>query len=143
MNRVKLAGMAAWLLLAALLAAIGVTRYLNGAVSPVVQVIGCKDIVRGCNGDGLRVRMDRAPEIMRPFKLEVEAERADTIEASFQMAGMEMGFNRYRLQRQDGDVWQAEVTLPICVRGRKDWLLLLEVHEGQAEKQVAVPFSTR
>ena len=125
------------------LAAVG-AWYLRTPGQPVlVQAIGCADIVRGCKGDGLTVRMDHVPEVLRPFSLQVTTDGADGIEASFQMAGMEMGFNRYRLQQRDDQRWYAEVTLPVCVRGRKDWLLLLEVRAGHERRQIAVPFRTR
>ena len=133
------AGLGSGLVLAA-----GGAWYLRATSEPVVvQAIGCADIVRGCKGDGLTVRMDRVPEVLRPFGLEVTADGADGIEASFQMAGMEMGFNRYRLQQRDDQRWYAEVTLPVCARGRKDWLLLLEVRADHERRQIAVPFRTR
>lgn len=137
-----------------LIAVIGVTllvlgvRYLPGeTAAPVLQAIGCSDIVQGCAGAGLTVRMDRVPQVMRPFRLTVTAPAADTVDASFRMAGMEMGFNRYRLIKQAGPaaeaaVWQAEVTLPVCVRNRRDWLLLLDVREGAARREIAVAFQT-
>ena len=46
-----------------------------------------------------------------------------------------MGENRYRLVFENG-VWKAKVLLPVCVQGRRDWLLLLDV-DGQ---QYVVPF---
>lgn len=135
---------------AAIVAAIGLAVLVGGlryfraqAPVPVVQAMGCADIVKGCHGDRLSVRMDRAPEVMRPFRLEVAAPQAGSMEASFNMAGMEMGFNRYRLMQRSDRVWEAEVTLPVCVRNRRDWLLLLDVTEGSARRQVAVPFQTQ
>ena len=137
-----------------LVAAVGVTllvlgvRYLSGeTAAPVLQAMGCADVVKGCAGDGLTVRVDQAPQVMRPFRLAVVAPAADAVEASFRMAGMDMGFNRYRLIKQAGQAgeaseWQAEVTLPVCARSRRDWLLLLDVREGAAHRQVAVAFQT-
>ena len=123
-------------------------RYLyTEAPAPLLQAIGCPDIVQGCAGAGLTVRMDQVPKVMRPFRLTVTAPEADAVEASFRMADMEMGFNQYRLIKQAGPageapVWQAEVTLPVCVRNRRDWLLLVDVTEGAARRQVAIAFRT-
>lgn len=137
-----------------LIAAIGIAllglgvRYLSGeTAAPVMQALGCADIVKGCAGDGLAVRMDQLPQVMRPFRLTVTAPAADAVDASFRMAGMEMGFNRYQLIRQarqagTAPVWQAKVTLPVCVRNRRDWLLLLDLTEGDTRRQVAVAFQT-
>ena len=132
--------------LAVILSVIGALTYLRQAPTPtLLQAMGCPDIVRGCSGAGLTVRMDRVPQVMRPFKLTVHADAMDTekvdgMEASFQMAGMEMGFNRYRLQQRGANDWEAEVTLPVCVRDRKDWLMLLDVRQGQERRQVAISF---
>jgi len=46
---------------------------------------------------------------------------------SLLLRGMEMGFNRYRLLPDGPGSWQAEVLLPACIQGRKDWLMTLEV----------------
>ena len=144
MNRRLLIGVT----VAVILSLIGALTYLRQVPSPtLVQAMGCPNIVRGCSGAGLTVRMDRVPQVMRPFKLTVHADAMDTetvdgMEASFQMAGMEMGFNRYRLQQRGASDWDAEVTLPVCVRDRKDWLMLLDVRQGQARRQVAISFRT-
>jgi hypothetical protein len=131
------------LVLAVILSVIGALTYLRQAPPPtVVQAMSCQDIVRGCSGAGLSVRMDRVPQIMRPFRVVVSGEGLDAVEASFQMAGMEMGFNRYRLQPRSDGSWDAEVTLPVCVRDRKDWLMLLDVRQGQERRQVAITFRT-
>lgn len=136
------------LALAVILSVIGLLTYLRQVPSSaVVQAMGCPDIVRGCSGAGLTVRMDRVPQVMRPFRLTVhadamDAENIDAMEVSFQMAGMEMGFNRYRLQQRGASDWDADVTLPVCVRDRKDWLMLLDVRQGQKRRQVAISFRT-
>ena len=109
--------------------------------APVMQAMDCEDIVKGCSGDGLAVRLSQAPKVMQPFRLEVSAPEADAVEATFNMAGMDMGFNRYRLVRQDDRIWDAEVTLPVCVRGRKDWLLLLDISRNGERRRVAVAFA--
>jgi hypothetical protein len=144
MNRRLLIGVT----VAVILSVIGALTYLRQVPSPtLVQAMGCPDIVRGCSGAGLTVRMDRVPQVMRPFKLTVhvdamDAEKIDAMEVSFQMAGMEMGFNRYKLQQRGAGDWEAEVTLPVCVRDRKDWLMLLDVRQGQARREVAISFRT-
>ncbi|HYG14046.1 MAG TPA: hypothetical protein VD885_07875, partial [Methylophilaceae bacterium] len=60
--------------------------------------------------------------------------------ASFAMQGMEMGLNRYRLLRQPDGKWAAEVTLPVCVQGRSDWLMELEVIEPDGAHRYQLAF---
>jgi hypothetical protein len=71
--------------------------------------------------------VDRVPSALQPFVLTVRAPEGKQVYAEFVMQGMEMGLNRYRLERQLNEEWQGRVTLPVCVSGRRDWLLILEV----------------
>ena len=93
---------------------------------PAVQTVSCPDPVAGCRLDrGLEVHFSKTPAVMQKFDLDVMAPENAAPYASFQMQGMEMGLNRYRLLWSDGK-WHAEVTLPACVQGRHDWILRLE-----------------
>lgn len=103
---------------------------LAGCSAGEEQVIAvpCTDIVAGCTlaQAGLQVRFDRTPGAMQAFKLFVALPQAREVHARFSMQGMEMGLNRYRLLADGPGHWQAEVMLPACVQGRRDWLLTLE-----------------
>jgi len=75
---------------------------------------------------------------LQPFQVWVKAAGARKVQARFTMEGMDMGFNLYTL-RADGDgVFRARVTLPICVSGRRDWVMAVEI-DGAVVK---VPFSS-
>ena len=108
-------------------------------IAPVIA-IACADIRLGCRlpEARLNVRFDRQPSPLQPFKLLVEVPAARAIHASFNMREMEMGFSHYRLLPNGAGRWSAEVTLPACVQGRKDWLLRLDI-DGQ---RYEVPFSS-
>lgn len=66
---------------------------------------------------------------LQPFPLNLTIEGgevdAQSVVADFQMQGMEMGANRYRLIPQP-DGWQAMVTLPLCTSSQMDWLATIE-----------------
>jgi len=54
---------------------------------------------------------------------------------------MEMGLNRYHLLKQaDSDFWFAEVTLPVCVQGRSDWVVELEIKTQLETMHYQIPF---
>lgn len=86
----------------------------------------CADLTQGCAIRGIEVRADRLPSALHPFLLSVRAPGARQVSVEFVMQGMEMGLNRYRLIAQKDDLWQARVTLPVCVSGRRDWVLWVE-----------------
>lgn len=111
-------------------------------VPPVA--LSCTDPVQTCSvtADGypLQIRFSEMPKPMRPFDLEVAIE-AESVDASFQMQGMEMGFNRYRLLPEAGK-WRARIILPACIRARDDWILRLEVKQAGSVHRYEVPFNS-
>lgn len=113
--------------------------WLRPTAAGKVVAIPCADIVAGCkvNESGLKVAFDHPPQAMQPFMLRVWQAGAASVNASFSMNGMQMGFNRYRLLPQHDGSWQAQVMLPACVQGRSDWELQLEV----GAERYALPFS--
>jgi len=117
--------------------------YFHAASGVQIQTIPCADITKVCVNQQLQIHFDRTPQVMKPFNLSAKATSASEVHASFAMQGMEMGLNRYRLlQRPDG-LWQAEVTLPVCIQGRSDWLVELEMKTPQGMQRYQLPFSSR
>lgn len=116
--------------------------YWQHVTIPPARTIACADISKGCLVDGIRLRFDHVPSVMKPFRLSAELGRATEAHASFAMQGMDMGLNRYRLLQQADAVWTAEVVLPVCVRGRSDWIMLLEVQTPEGLKRYQLAFKT-
>lgn len=106
------------------------------------MAVACADPLAGCAfshaGQPAQVRFSVMPVPLEAFDLEVAAPNARRVSAEFQMVGMDMGFNRYDLRPKRG-AFAATITLPVCVSGRRDWVLYLEL-DGQ---RYAVPFSSR
>ncbi|MDK4685540.1 hypothetical protein QDY71_03100 [Kingella negevensis] len=74
-----------------------------------------------------------------PFQIVAEnvPENVQQISVSFQMTGMDMGFNRFDLVRQANGLWLADkVYLPICAAERHDWIVLWTV-DGTQKFQAA------
>jgi len=92
-------------------------------------LVTCASLMRGCtlDHDQIMVRSDRVASPLKPFALTVTAPAAQEVYVELSMQGMDMGSNRYRLLRQTGGEWRANVTLPVCVTGRRDWIMLIEV----------------
>ena len=105
------------------------------------QRIICANPLQGCefqlNQQSVKVVFLDPPSGLHPFTVRVTAGRAQDIHAHFTMQDMEMGYNKYRLLPLSSGQWQAKVVLPVCVTGRHDWILTLNI-DGT---QVDVPFS--
>lgn len=104
--------------------------------------VPCADPIAGCSfvhaGAPALARFSARPTSLEPFVLSVRAADAVHVSAEFQMVGMDMGFNRYDLRPGADGVFASTVTLPVCVSGRRDWKLYLELDGVRYE----LPFST-
>ena len=93
--------------------------------------ITCSAPIEGCafshQKQRAMLRFSQLPRPMRPFQLTVHIPAARQVYAQFQMQGMEMGAGRYRLTREKTDTFAASINLPICVTGRRDWMLHLNI----------------
>jgi hypothetical protein len=130
------------LLMVIALAAIAVAGYwLNRPAE--AQAVACADPLTGCSfshrGAPVSVHFSAYPKPLEAFEIRVSAPGATRVSAEFQMNGMEMGFNRYDLHPAGNGSFVSSVTLPVCVSGRRDWTLYLEIDGGH----YALPFSTR
>lgn len=104
----------------------------------------CPDMVAGCSLKEIRISSNSPPQIMQPFQLKLATENnaVSEVYASFAMEGMEMGLNRYKMRQIGESLWQAEVTLPVCVRGRADWLMQVDTKGPVTEQRYLIRFET-
>jgi len=120
-----------------------VVLWRGGEDSPTTTLtLPCADLVAGCAtrllGREVSIGLSGPVKPLQPFQVWVKADGARKVQARFTMEGMDMGFNLYTL-RADGDgVFRARVTLPICVSGRRHWVMAVEI-DGAVAK---VPFSS-
>lgn len=108
----------------------------------------CATPASGCSlqVDGREIRFGMQGELkpLAPFQiwLEIPGAQVTKAEARFTMEGMDMGFNLYRLRPDARGILRATVTLPICVTGRRDWNMILEVEQPGEHLRISVPFVT-
>ena len=97
-------------------------------------VLNCASLQTGCQAmlgeRKLDFGIDGELKLLKPFEVWAKVEGAKQIQASFDMVGMDMGFNLYTLRLDPAGVYRTKVTLPMCVTGRHDWQLHLDV-DGQ------------
>ncbi len=104
------------------------------------------DVGAGCvvriGGHRLTVRMAPRRAALQPFELSLSTDLPlDTVVLDLKMKGMDMGRNRYRLQRTGDGVWRARPVLPVCTSGRSDWLAEFELEAGALRYRLDVPFT--
>ncbi len=140
-------GKAIWtalpLIIIALAAAI---LWKDGSAPASALTVTCADPTAGCStrlgAREIRIGMTGNPgsrlKPLQPFQVWVQAPGAERVQVSFTMEGMDMGFNLYTLQPDDQGVFRGRATLPICVTGRRDWNMVVDI-DGTL---LQVPFTT-
>ncbi|MFC7421901.1 hypothetical protein ACFQNF_18735 [Iodobacter arcticus] len=92
--------------------------------------LDCPVFSEGCvfhfEEENYKVKSQEPLSANKPVQLLVTG-KAKIIRASWQMQGMEMGPNNYRLLSNDQQHWQAQTALPFCTNKRQDWLLKLDI----------------
>lgn len=120
---------------------VGIGRFVQPTEAPAVPV-ACANPQAGCgatlDGRAVEVGMTGVLKVLSPIQIWARAPGARSVEASFTMEGMDMGFNLYTLRPDAQGVFRANVTLPVCVTGRRDWLMTIRI-DGRA---LVVPFVT-
>jgi hypothetical protein len=119
---------------------VAMNRHLQPAQPPVAMA--CGDLPHGCSarlgGREVTVGVEGELKVLEPFEVWVKAPGAKEVQASFAMKDMDMGFNLYTLKPDPQGAFRARVTLPVCVSGRRDWIMILDV-DG---RKLSVPFVT-
>lgn len=110
------------------------------AAAPAVHADGC-NVRQGCVlSQGSRVQFGPQSTAKSPFDITVDNVPADVVQVSvsFSMRGMDMGFNRYALQKQSDGRWAAsQIRLPLCVDNRNDYLADITI----GDQRHTLPFS--
>ncbi len=118
-----------------------------GKQAEPLQKVDCKNLIQGCDIGIGSISFSQTPKPLKPFVITFKNTDSSTklslIKAQFDMQNMQMGFNRYQFTQEKTDVWQANVILPVCMQGRADWLMLLEMtlENGQLKK-LEIPFKS-
>ena len=114
-----------------------------------VRAVDCDAAQTQCHidVDGLKVSLALQPGlvVLKPFEIVAKIEGAKGLEQviiDFQMVGMDMGFNRYRLLAE-GDMWKGTATLPVCTTTRNDWLAVIEFNHQGRDYRLLFPFTSR
>lgn len=95
--------------------------------------VGC--ILPNAQGEGAVLKMSSPISAKTPFDITLTGiDATKDVSISFEMADMDMGFNRYRLipAADEPKTLQAlAVRLPVCVSQRTDYIALVSTDQGQ------------
>ncbi|TJZ75521.1 hypothetical protein [Chitiniphilus eburneus] len=99
--------------------------------TPPVSV-SCPALEQGCaftlDTVHYRLESDQPLATNRIFRLSLHGP-AQTVEAEWRMAEMDMGPNRRPMQPYGDSQWQLQTALPFCSAARRDWQLILLIDD--------------
>lgn len=134
--------LAPWLILSILVLIAALVWGYRPSPLEAARRITCADLAAGCDAQlsrsPVRIVFEGEVKALTPFTVRVEAPGVRSARARFDMEGMDMGFNLYTLRPAADGVFQARVTLPVCVTGRRDWEMTLYLDE----ETILIPFVT-
>ncbi len=114
----------------------------RGGPQAAGTTLTCADLAKGCAvhlpGRAASIGLGGDVRPLKPFQVWVKAPGAHSVQAQFTMPGMDMGFNIYTLHADADGVFRSSVTLPMCVSGRRDWIVAVDIDGAKLN----VPFST-
>jgi len=106
-------------------------------IEQVVEYSKCEPTEKNCeinnsNGSYL-LRFSGQPSALVPFdvmlNVNTDSRRPDSVEMYFDMPEMDMGYNQYKLSKNEKN-WQTKVILPICSLAKNDWELSVRIRFG-------------
>lgn len=120
------------------------TRKVLGTASGCDAAIESCQIVNGPINVSLTLGPDVKPLVAFPVQLQIDGGEVipHSVIADFQMQGMDMGMNRYRLQSLTQGKWNGKATLPVCTTSRMDWLAVIEFSLDGQPYSAIFPFHT-
>lgn len=123
---------------------------VSGSLTQVETPTDCEIKGEGCpvSIDGLGTFLVTMPERVVPlekFAFEVtpqgEAARSvGEVRVDFEMVGMDMGINAYRLERLADGRYRQDIILPVCTTTRTDWMANLTLRSTEGGYLVRLPF---
>lgn len=104
----------------------------SGSIEQALNVSSCDPTINVCEIKFKKtifiLEFKGSPSGLVPFDILVKSNniQPDSIELSFDMQGMDMGYNAYNLKNSNAG-WLAKVILPVCSLGRNDWLMRVKL----------------
>lgn len=127
----------------------------GGEGEKTYQLLGtaekCDSAIARCQiqAKGVTGSLTLGPDVrpLSPFPVHFAVEGAGEIDpqsvvVDFQMEGMDMGMNRYRLQSLSSSTWKGTATLPVCTTSRMDWKAVVEFSMDGQSYRLVYPFHT-
>jgi len=92
----------------------------------------------------ITLRFPEGAYYMQRFEAELRLAKSTDLEQvtlDLQMTGMDMGRNRFKLSPAGDGIWRGELLLPICVTGRVDWQVRVQLDRDERRYEAVFPLN--
>ena len=128
-----------------LLALVIVGNYFlrKGTDNNQVEYSKCQLGIENClivtDGMELEIIVEGEIKALKPFVIHMvdKNQIIDKALVKFNMKAMNMGVNQYEFVQIDNNNWKAEVVIPVCTTGRRDWLVEFEIDNEIKKKNIS------
>ncbi len=114
-----------------------------GADNNQVEYSKCQLGIESCviviDGMELEIIVEGEIKALKPFVIHMTDKNQiiDKALVKFNMKAMDMGVNQYEFVQIDNNNWKAEVVIPVCTTGRRDWLVEFEIDNEIKKKNIS------
>ncbi len=124
----------------------------SGEVVELRAEAGCEPLGRACaatgEDGGFTLRFSEGVRPLEPFEVRIRPAPGSGIEAQramveFEMTGMDMGINRFRVEPAAGGGFAGQAVIPVCTTGRTDWVATVTLSGTERMWVARFPFEAQ
>jgi hypothetical protein len=108
----------------------------------LAEVMDCDLSRQACATHGYQLVFERPVRPLTLLKAHLVTERPlESAVLYLEMKDMDMGINRFIFRPMDNGGWVADIMIPVCATGRRDWLASLIIHADGQTQRLVFPFT--
>jgi hypothetical protein len=108
------------------------------------KVVDCDLSQQGCTLEGYQLEFERPVKPLTLLKARLLSEHPiDSAVLYLEMKDMDMGINRFTFRQVGQGAWEADMIIPVCATGRRDWFASLVILADGKHQRLVFPFTVK
>jgi hypothetical protein len=103
---------------------------------------GCDLSESRCSVAGHSLEFIERPVLpLKPIRVELRSKTViQSVILELEMQDMDMGINRFSLNKESQGLWSGTIMIPVCATGRRDWLVNMVIATPEGSKRAVYSF---
>jgi hypothetical protein len=127
----------------------GLARFKQEDLTPdlsqselLAEVNDCDLSRQDCSAGAYRLEFERPVKPLTRLKARLlSKQQIDSAVLYLEMKDMDMGINRFIFRQEKQGAWEADMIIPVCATGRRDWLASVVILEDGKHQRLVFPFT--